>query len=147
MNTSPPTFNIERHNQIIEQIEKHPETWHQGLWHCGTAHCYGGWAQVFSGRKVNDRTTKEDAVEWLGLTTHEANIAFSVHNSLKFLKRLPELFTYDQDGYDLLGYNRNDFRTKDGYYKKHPCYSFSRHNYNMADTRENWENIFNNRKP
>jgi hypothetical protein len=103
---SPPTFNIERHNQIIEQIEKHPETWNQKLWHCGTTHCYAGWAQIFSGKEPDSITVIHDAIEWLGLTTREAIIAFNSDNTLDFLKKLPKFFTYDQDGYDRDGRDR-----------------------------------------
>jgi hypothetical protein len=95
MNTSPPTFNIERHNQIIEQIEKHPETWDQSEWHCVTTHCYAGWAQIFSGKEPDSGTVIHDAKEWLGLTRRGVFIAFSGDNTLEFLKKLPEIFTYD----------------------------------------------------
>jgi hypothetical protein len=108
------TFNIERHNQIIEQIEKHPETWKQNDWHCGTAHCYAGWAQVFSGKEIDDNTVVRDAREWLGLTKYEADTAFYSGNTLEFLKELPELFTYDKDGRDRYGRDRNG-QDKEGY--------------------------------
>jgi hypothetical protein len=106
MNTSLPTFNIERHNQIIEQIESNPKTWNQEYWHCGTAHCYGGWAQVFSGREPNEHTVMRDAREWLGLTRYQADSAFNANNTLTFLKELPKLFSYDKDGFDRDGFNR-----------------------------------------
>ena len=47
------TMNIERHNQIIAKIEENPSCWNQAHWHCGTAHCYGGWAQILSGKKAD----------------------------------------------------------------------------------------------
>jgi hypothetical protein len=109
MNTSPPTFNVERHNQIIEQIEKHPETWKQSEWHCGTAHCYAGWAQIFSGRKVCDTTARRDAIEWLGLTVYESFVAFSPSNTLELLKSIPKLFSYGRDGFNRDGVDRNGY--------------------------------------
>jgi hypothetical protein len=114
MDTPPPIFNVERHNQIIAQIEKHPETWNQKKWHFGTAHCYGGWAQIFSGKEINEKTARKDAMEWLGLTEVEVPIAFNGFNTLEFLKKLPELFTYDKNGYSLDGFDR-DGRDREGY--------------------------------
>jgi hypothetical protein len=143
MNTTPPVFNVERHNQIIDQIEKHPETWKQNDWHCGTTHCYGGWAQVFSGAKPKHLTGIQDARVWLGLTGYQADIAFFSRNTLEFLKSLPELFSYDQDGYDRTGinqYGRNIYGNAlyDGF-DRYGCYSNGYDQYGLDK--------YNNRKP
>lgn len=53
----------------VNQILLHPETWDQSAWHneCGTKHCFAGWCQILAGKKANDDTAEEDAMEALGL--------------------------------------------------------------------------------
>lgn len=43
---------------ILDHVEEHPETWHQGYWatkkrHCGTALCVGGHAVVAAGFELH----------------------------------------------------------------------------------------------
>lgn len=108
-------MNVENHNKVIAYIEAHPEQWDQAYWHhpCKTAHCYAGIAQILSGKTYTKHedvvdNTRVDAMDWLELTTYEASQAFHGINSLPVLKRLPDVFTYDEGGYNWLGY------TKDG---------------------------------
>ena len=93
-------MNIERHNQIIAKIEENPSCWNQKEWHCGTAHCYGGWAQILSGKNADIRAVRRDARQWLGLSSFEADRAFSSVNTLEYLKSLPEMFSSNRDGLD-----------------------------------------------
>ena len=107
-------MNIERHNQIIAKIEENPSCWNQAHWHCGTAHCYGGWAQILSGKKADIATSRRDARQWLDLSFWEAGISFSVFNTLEDLKNLPEMFSYNHDGYTHDGYTHDGY-DRDGY--------------------------------
>lgn len=49
------TFNKQLADQVLAQIEAHPETWDQTDWRtqrdCGTAYCFAGWAVEMSGRQ------------------------------------------------------------------------------------------------
>jgi hypothetical protein len=110
-------MNIERHNAIIARIEADPSCWKQSSWHCGTSHCYGGWAQIESGKPANDSTARGDAREWLDLNRYEAEYAFAGNRTLAELKALPERFNlagYDRAGYNRDGYDR-DGRDRAGY--------------------------------
>jgi hypothetical protein len=104
-----PEFNLKLHNEIIETIEANPSCWKQNSWHCGTSHCYGGWAQIKSGKPANDGTVRRDARMALGLTLTEANYAFNGSNSLETIKNLPKYLKEYRDGFDRDGFDRGGF--------------------------------------
>lgn len=100
---------------VLVQIEKHPETWRQGVWarknECGTSHCFAGHAVALSGltfdweplrlgysgdthRALFIRDDDGDyrsvalvAAELLGISEDDAEILFHKSNRLGVLYR------------------------------------------------------------
>lgn len=126
---------------VLDQIEKHPETWIQEKWHCGSSHCFAGWAQILSGNNANDDTVRRDARIFLGLSYIEAQYYFDSRRRLEELKTVLEDF-YDQAGCKRYGYNRAGY-DKAGY--DHAGYD--RAGYNRAGYDRDDLDINNNLKP
>lgn len=106
-----PEFRKDRADEILAMIESDPSCWDQEVWHCGTSHCFGGWAQIKSGRPADFYTVRRDARLWLGITAYEANRLFSTSNTLEDIRRIISEISdgYDREGYDLYGYDRYGF--------------------------------------
>ncbi len=54
--------------KIIKQIPV--DELDMSKWHCGTSHCLAGWAQVISGRELNDHEALDDGRELLPSLSH-----------------------------------------------------------------------------
>lgn len=65
--------NGERLQQVMDQINQHPETWNQNYWHCDSSHCFMGWAQILSGNPKTHgiNTIMYDACAWLSISEVE----------------------------------------------------------------------------
>ena len=102
-------MNLENYKRVLAQIEAQPETWDQWSWHtpawrspCGTAHCFAGWSEIFATgadpakmdgdawTHANICTTKERAIEYLGITTAQANWLFRTDRTLDDFRRVAE---------------------------------------------------------
>jgi hypothetical protein len=97
---------------VMAHIEANPECHKQNSWHCGTSHCFGGWAQIMSGKNANDLTVRRDARVFLGLTFIEANDLFCAYNSRADLREMVDNMVsagYNRDGYNRDGYNRDGY--------------------------------------
>lgn len=101
-------MNVQRLQDIIDYIKRHPEEWEQGLWHCGTTHCIAGFAQVARWRSIGycDGQIREmikdiiedtdlydqeadvapDAREWLEITVYQGLNLFDAGNTLEYLQ-------------------------------------------------------------
>jgi hypothetical protein len=114
---------------VLAQIEKHPETWDQGVWRsaCGTSFCFAGWALHLSGiqwvaplrneamyryvhTEVGTRPAWAVAVELLGLPylddflePEEGRLLFSPLNTFAQLYRISA---------DLMGVDETVLREK-----------------------------------
>lgn len=96
---------IENLVAVMNRILSNPMAWDQTQWHCGTGHCFGGHAQIMSGKEPDDATCKIDAREWLELTIQEADWLFSSYRTLPELHRFVLMSAQGRDR-DELGFNR-----------------------------------------
>lgn len=114
-------MNIKNYKKVLKKIKAHPETWDQRLWHCGTAHCFGGHAQIFSGREANDCTIRFDARIWLNISLHQADYLFDMDRTIEDFEGVLKNGFYCIDGYDLDGFDVNGFDR----------YGYDRHGYDL----------------
>jgi hypothetical protein len=108
---------------IIEQIEREPHTWDQGVWHssCGTQHCVAGWAEVITGNYDNTYVNLDINLnlesDLLKISPENGRYLFWTHRTLDEIKQFAVIlragFTdgrdiegYDYDGYDKRGFSR-----------------------------------------
>ncbi len=100
--------NLENIKLVLDKIETNPECWDQKSWHCGTSHCFGGWAQILSGKEADSGTVRRDARIFFGFNRREAEYYFDGNRTLEELKAALLDF-YDQDGFDQDGFDQNGF--------------------------------------
>ena len=129
-----PEVQKDRLIEIMEMIEANPSCHTQTSWHCETSHCFGGWAQIKSGRHADDSTVVRDARVWLGLTRYEAGRLFAGHNTRKALRMMVDEMCadgygtgFDSDGFDRYGFDSDGFDS-DGFDR----YGFDRDGFNRA---------------
>jgi hypothetical protein len=72
-------MNIENFKKVLDQIEKHPETWDQESWHsdCETKHCFAGWSQMLAGEPADKESVEYDAMIFLDVDDPDADYLFS----------------------------------------------------------------------
>lgn len=114
--------NVELAQQVLEQIEEHPDTWDQGYWaretaSCGTTHCFAGWAVAlaepdaqfaidFDGlgtgvirRDGEPWEIKDAAIDLLGLTSWQADAMFWHSTTLdelrEYVRQLEETGSFE----------------------------------------------------
>ena len=113
------TTTVKHPDRLAKQVNRilsNPDSWDQGEWNslCVTKHCIAGHGQIASGRPMDDDACTDDAQEWYGLTSEDADWLFD-HD-----RTLPELHGFasaalagephfDSDGYDRDGFGRNGF--------------------------------------
>lgn len=111
---------LENIKLVLDIIENNPNFWYQRAWHCDISHCFGGWAQVLSGKELSnlDNIVRRDARIFFGFNIQEANYYFSADRTLDELKTALLNFYDEQgfgrDGYDRDGFNQDGFN-QDGY--------------------------------
>lgn len=113
-----PSINFQLLDEIIDHIEKHPETWNQQAWRCETGMCVAGWAVDMSEefQWLNPENPDDDSVlqihpdggemaygdpheparQILGLTDMQAGELFAWANELKDIKAYRHIFEEDQ---------------------------------------------------
>ena len=114
-------MNRDTFQKVLDKISGDPSCWNQHDWHCGTQHCFGGWAQILSGKEVDPKTARRDARKFLQLSSKEADYLFAGHRTLEdfqdFIER--DRAGYDRAGYDRAGYDRDGYDRagydRDGY--------------------------------
>ncbi len=102
-------MNIKNYKKVLKKIKAHPETWDQKMWHCNTVHCFGGHAQILSGRKANDSTIRFDARIWLNISLDESNYLFDLDRTIEDFEAVLKNGFYCIDDYDRDGFDRNGF--------------------------------------
>ena len=142
-------MNLENFNKVLAQIEANPSCWNQEDWHCGSSHCFGGWAQILSGKEANLETVRGDAREYLNISAVDANWLFRGTRTLEEIKSFPNLGHgsfdpdgFDRDGFDRLGYNRSGYN-RSGYDRS----GYNRDGYNRDGCDRDGLDKNNKRKP
>src|SRR5215469_18928586 len=108
-------MNTTNFKKVLGHIKASQSCWKQDDWHCGTSHCFGGWAQILSGKPANNATVRRDARVFLELTAHQADYCFAGQRRLVDFEEMlavPDGYNWagrDRDGYDRDGYDRDGY--------------------------------------
>ena len=118
------TTKVKHPDRLAEQINHilaNPDSWYQDTCHspCGTKNCIAGHGQIAAGKPMDDDACTDDAQEWYGLTSEDADWLFSADRTLTELYDFARLALacetyFDADGYNRDGYNRNGY-DRNGY--------------------------------
>ena len=94
-------MNVKNYKMVLDQIEKHPETWYQGSWHychtCETKHCFAGWAQLLAGENESRMNAFCDAVIFLDVTDEQANFLFNPNRTVGDFRWFLTRYQRDQE--------------------------------------------------
>jgi hypothetical protein len=102
-------MNLANWKLVIDQIKANPSCWKQSSWHCGTSHCFGGWAQILSGKPADENTVRRDARVFLEISRTDADYYFSGDRIIEDFEWPLTDEAKDNDGYDRAGYNRDGY--------------------------------------